>query len=140
MFNCTKAAQIKYLGSSCVSVWQGELQYFPMVYTCYVMTILYSYLYNWVTDLLYLFLQHCLGSKKTYLFTFSVAVMTWWKTVLYMMQYLPFCGGGEYSSQNTLFQTIFVLWLPNSFWILVPFMVMRSMWGKILNQVHDKVQ
>ena len=66
---------------------------------------------------------------------FTAAVMIWWKTVLYMLQYVSWVGGrgSEYHAHNDLWHSVVILWLPNAVWILVPFLVMVRLWSRLVN-------
>ena len=67
------------------------------------------------------------------------SAMTFWKTVLYMLQYTDLCGGGEYNRQNDLFNTVLFLWIPNGIWILVPFIVIVVLWNRIIKVLPDPI-
>jgi len=60
------------------------------------------------------------AGRSTLLVTYSVSLMTLWKTVLYMLQYTELCGGGMYHSQNNAWTNFLYLWLPNGIWIFIP--------------------
>ena len=57
--------------------------------------------------------------------------MTFWKTVIYLLQYSDLCNGG-YMVAHLTWSELLGLWLlPNSFWVVVPFYFVVS-YGKVL--------
>jgi len=71
------------------------------------------------------------NSPRTAALAFTVSLMTLWKTVLYCLQYTDLCGGGTYHSHNDAFTNFLYLWLPNGIWVVVPFLVVCRLWGRV---------
>ncbi|KAL9972012.1 hypothetical protein ACROYT_G018244 [Oculina patagonica] len=68
-------------------------------------------------------IMHVRGkSSLAVLLAFMVSVMTLAKTVLYMLICTPLCGGQHFVNYPDLKKLILAFILPNSFWILVPFL------------------
>lgn len=64
---------------------------------------------------------------------FVTAAFTFWKTVLYLLQYVDFVGGGEYHAHNSTMDNILYLYIPSGIWIIMPFLVMCSLWSRLAN-------
>ena len=62
---------------------------------------------------------------------FLVSTMTFWKTIIYLMQYFEFCAGGHMVAHLDWQQYLGLLLLPNAFWVFLPFYFMLA-YGKIL--------
>ena len=61
---------------------------------------------------------------------FVVSTMTFWKTLIYMIQYFDLTGGGHLLSHlNWLQYTLFML--PNSLWLVIPLYFILT-YGKVL--------
>ena len=65
---------------------------------------------------------------------FAVSTMTFWKTVIYMIQYFEFCGGGHLVQHLNWQQYLGLFMLPNGIWLVFPFYFMLN-YGKKLNSV-----
>ncbi|GFS00473.1 emopamil-binding protein [Elysia marginata] len=76
-------------------------------------------------------IMHYRQSKHTVPTAFMVSVMTMWKTVLYFLMFSDLCTGSEYRRGNTLVQEIFILVIPNIFWISLPSAAMIQLWSYI---------
>ncbi|CAL1528043.1 unnamed protein product [Lymnaea stagnalis] len=78
--------------------------------------------------------MHYRCSRHTATTAFTVSVMTFWKTVLYFLMFSEFCTGGEYRQGNTALQEIALVVIPNIIWVIVPLVVMYSLWEKLTPQ------
>lgn len=76
-------------------------------------------------------------SKGAVLCAFTVSTMTFWKTVIYMIQYFDFCAGGHLVKHHTWSQYIGLFLIPNGIWIVVPFYLMVVYGKKILCALHS---
>ena len=69
---------------------------------------------------------------------FLVTTMTFWKTVLYMMQYTNLCNGSHLIEHLDMATLMFGFLIPNLTWIVVPFLLMvyfgRRIVSALLNQ------
>ena len=61
----------------------------------------------------------------------NVAMMTFWKTVLYWV--IEACSSFENTRHNGPFDAIFIFIIPNSLWILVPFLIISHMAQRFLH-------
>lgn len=52
---------------------------------------------------------------------FFVSALTFWKTVLYMLQYTELCNGSQRVAHLNWNQFLFLFLLPNGIWIVFPF-------------------
>ncbi|XP_077870497.1 uncharacterized protein LOC144364063 [Saccoglossus kowalevskii] len=52
--------------------------------------------------------------------SFTVCTMTFWKTTLYFTMYLPFIGDPSMIGTSDSFKQLFLFYLPNGVWLLVP--------------------
>lgn len=75
--------------------------------------------------------MHYRCSRHTATTAFTVSVMTFWKTVLYFLMFSEFCTGGEYRQGNTVLQEIALVVIPNIIWVIMPLIVMYSLWEKL---------
>jgi len=83
-------------------------------------------------------LLHVRNSRHTAAVALSVSLLTFWKTTLYMLQYTDLCGGGHYHSHNDAFTNFLYLWLPNGIWMVVPFLSVCRLWGRITRGTSEK--
>ncbi|EJC98473.1 uncharacterized protein FOMMEDRAFT_96779 [Fomitiporia mediterranea MF3/22] len=80
-------------------------------------------------NLYYVYAQHILASPAAPLIGFASAVMTLSKTVLYWAQEY-YCGGCAIGHNDL--KTLFWLWIvPNGLWLLVPTLIIRSLYRDI---------
>ena len=63
-------------------------------------------------------------NKGAWLCGFAVSTMTFWKTVIYMMQYFDFCAGGHLVQHHTWQQYLGLFMIPNGIWVVLPFYFM----------------
>jgi len=64
--------------------------------------------------------MHARKHQGTALTTFTVTVMTWWKTVLYFLMLTDFCTRSKYRQGNSLLTELFLVVIPNGVWLAVP--------------------
>ena len=67
---------------------------------------------------------------------FTVSVMTFWKTVLYVLMF--YVGDQDLRKNNTVFEEIMVMLVPNSVWVVVPLMCVGSLWQDYLHDYSKK--
>ncbi|EPY24526.1 hypothetical protein STCU_07136 [Strigomonas culicis] len=60
---------------------------------------------------------------------FTVALMTFYKTVLYFL--MDVVEGGIYTHHNTQQEQFLYVILPSSFWILIPGIIMKMCWNRM---------
>lgn len=75
---------------------------------------------------------HYRKMNATKLLAFTVSVMTFWKTVLYILMFYELAGGKDYRVGNTLIEEIFIVLIPNGIWIVLPFICMVDLWKTFL--------
>ena len=63
-------------------------------------------------------------NKGAWLCGFAVSTMTFWKTVIYMIQYFEFCAGDHLVQHLTWQQYIGLFMIPNGIWLVFPFYFM----------------
>lgn len=83
------------------------------------------------------FIQHYRRSIYTKILAFTVSVMTFWKTVLYIAMFYELAGGKDYRSGNTLQDEILLVLIPNGIWILLPALCMLCLWGQLINSQRE---
>lgn len=59
---------------------------------------------------------------------FTVSVVTFWKTLFYLYTFSELGGGAKYRVGNTFVQELFIVLLPVSVWVIVPFAVIVALW------------
>jgi len=66
--------------------------------------------------------------------------VTLWKTILYLMQYFEFCGGGHMVAHLTWSHFLFLLLIPSGIWVVFPayFIVTYGMQLQAVVQSHYK--
>ena len=66
--------------------------------------------------------------------------LTFWKTVLYMMQYLDLCNGGHAVAHLNWSQYVFLFWVPSGVWLVCPayFIVTYGLQLRALIQTESK--
>ncbi|XP_065885355.1 uncharacterized protein [Dysidea avara] len=75
-------------------------------------------------------------SSKAVLVGFLVSVLTFWKTVLYMIQYTEICNGGDRLSHVDIGNAILFFVIPNGFWLVFPF-ILIIYYGRKLSTALD---
>ncbi|XP_053399671.1 uncharacterized protein LOC123557344 isoform X2 [Mercenaria mercenaria] len=75
---------------------------------------------------------HYRKMKDTRLLAFTVSVMTFWKTVLYILMFYELAGGKDYRVGNSLVEEIFIVLFPNGVWIVLPLICMVDLWRGFL--------
>ena len=55
---------------------------------------------------------------------FLASVMTFWKTVIYLLQYTPLCTDVDLFSHMTWSTMVWMFIVPNGIWILIPLLVL----------------
>lgn len=71
-------------------------------------------------------LQLLTRNKGAVLTGFFVSALTWWKTVIYMLQYTWLSNGAHLVSHLNWMQFSFLFLIPNGIWIVVPAWFMLS--------------
>ncbi|KAI6181548.1 hypothetical protein M3Y98_00840800 [Aphelenchoides besseyi] len=69
-------------------------------------------------------------SPHTKLVAFMVSAFTFWKTVAYLLMYVN--GKTYLNPAAPTWKVISVFWIPNSLWIIVPLILMRSLWHRLV--------
>ena len=72
----------------------------------------------------YLFYQIFKRSSKAILIGFLVSAWTFWKTLLYSLQYTELCNGGHRLSHIDRGTTFLMYIIPNGLWLVFPFILM----------------
>ena len=90
--------------------------------------------YGWIFRVF----QHYRRSCHTKALAFTVSVMTFWKTVLYIAMFFELAGGKDYRQGNSLVQEIFIVYLTNGAWILFPYLCMASLWKELVPGDREK--
>lgn len=67
---------------------------------------------------------------------FSVALMTFYKTVLYLL--MDIVEGGAYTHHNTQKEQLLFVLLPSSFWLLIPGIIMKLCWSRMQGAVAER--
>ena len=68
---------------------------------------------------------------------FLVTTMTFWKTVLYMLQYTHLCNGAHLTDHLDIVTLIFAFLIPNCTWIVVPFLLMVYFGRKVVSALKS---
>lgn len=130
-------AQKLLLDSAEGDLYMGILIYFTSVNTSTANKPEQNYWWYTISKLIFIFFssaslflcfQHYRRSGHTKALAFTVSVMTFWKTVLYIAMFFELAGGKDYRKGNTLFQEIFIVYLTNGAWLLFPYLCMASLW------------
>ncbi|GAB1601750.1 uncharacterized protein LOC115229444 [Argonauta hians] len=72
-----------------------------------------------------------LRSNHTIPMAFTVSIMTFWKTVLYLLMFVELGGDTTYRDGNSVFGEIFCVFIPNGIWLVIPMFVMGTLWKNI---------
>jgi len=75
------------------------------------------------------------NKKQRALVLFSVALMTFWKTVLYFV--VEICSDYKYTKQSTPYEFLTMFFLPSFVWILGPVYVMYATGSELLSSSHN---
>ncbi|WAQ99651.1 hypothetical protein MAR_024024 [Mya arenaria] len=76
---------------------------------------------------------HYQRARATQCLAFTVSVMTFWKTVLYIAMFYELAGGKDYRGGNTLLEEVLLVLIPNGIWIIIPAMCMAALWSDLIN-------
>ncbi|KAL3879195.1 hypothetical protein ACJMK2_031504 [Sinanodonta woodiana] len=76
------------------------------------------------------------NNRYTKILAYTVSVMTFWKTVLYMLMYLELAGGKDYRKGNNPLQEFFVVFVPNAIWLVVPALCIYYLWMELSNKTR----
>lgn len=82
---------------------------------------------------------HYKNRAETKALAFTVCVMTFWKTVLYIAMFYELAGGQNFREGNTLLQEIFLVLIPNGVWIVLPLICMKNLWSTLIDTTRVKV-
>ena len=83
-------------------------------------------------------MQHYQQRRVTRPLAFTVSVMTFWKTVLYIAMFYELAGGRDFRKGNTLLEEVFLVLIPNGIWLLLPGLCMLQLWPDILPPLRQK--
>ncbi|KAK5969883.1 hypothetical protein GCK32_018429, partial [Trichostrongylus colubriformis] len=72
-------------------------------------------------------------SRHALLTAFTSSAFVFWKTLWFLSLYvLPPLGNRSYFNESSSYLDIFLIfWIPNGFWVVMPFIVMKSLWNKL---------
>ena len=85
--------------------------------------------------------QTLLKSPRALLLGLIVSVMTFWKTLLYMIQYSEtFCGGGHRLKHVSMQDAILMFIIPSGTWLIFPFMLIIYYSRKLSSLLDRKLQ
>lgn len=76
-----------------------------------------------------------MGNRGAVLTGFFVSSLTWWKTVIYMLQYTWLCNGAHLVTHLDWTQLVFLFLIPNGIWILFPMWFMLSYGSQLCHSV-----
>ncbi|XP_065184802.1 uncharacterized protein LOC135815430 [Sycon ciliatum] len=74
---------------------------------------------------------HFRRDRRARLLGLVTLMMTWWKTVAYMIQYMDICNGGDYLAKNTTMSLVFLFLIPNGLWLVFPLLGIISLWSSL---------
>ncbi|KAH3839005.1 uncharacterized protein LOC127879452 isoform X2 [Dreissena polymorpha] len=130
----------------------GSLHYLFFFYKYYIHTdqryndVSDSYVYtqslmNYAEVLLNIvtLFYHYRKSNLTKPLAFTVSVMTFWKTVLYIAMFYELAGGKDYRIGNTLLEEMLLVLIPNGIWLLLPGMCIVKLWRDMLCNRTDEM-
>ncbi|RCN49294.1 hypothetical protein ANCCAN_04544 [Ancylostoma caninum] len=72
-------------------------------------------------------------SRHALITAFTTTAFVFWKTVWFLTLYvMPPPGNKPYFTEDSSYLDILLIfWIPNGFWVLIPFIVMISLWDKL---------
>ncbi|WKX94498.1 hypothetical protein Q1695_011629 [Nippostrongylus brasiliensis] len=81
-------------------------------------------------------------SRHALLIAFTTTAFVFWKTAWYLMLYImPPPGNRSYfTADSTHWHILLIFWIPNGFWVVIPFIVMVTLWNKLALPVDDLPQ
>ncbi|CAJ0605485.1 unnamed protein product [Cylicocyclus nassatus] len=81
-------------------------------------------------------------SRHALVTAFTTTAFVFWKTLWYFTLYIaPPPGNEPYFTEDSTYLDIFLIfWIPNGFWVLVPFVVMISLWNKLAVPVEKNYE
>ncbi|CAI4220997.1 unnamed protein product [Auanema sp. JU1783] len=72
-------------------------------------------------------------SRHTVLTAFTTSCFVFWKTVLYLVLFIaPPQGISHFSEEASSLRIFWVFWVMNGIWVIMPFMVMMSLWSQLI--------
>uniref|UniRef100_A0A7I4Y7N1 Transmembrane protein n=1 Tax=Haemonchus contortus TaxID=6289 RepID=A0A7I4Y7N1_HAECO len=79
-------------------------------------------------------------SRHALLTAFTTSAFVFWKTFWFLTLYvLPPAGSRSYFNDNsTYLDILLIFWIPNGFWVVMPFLVMKSLWNKLALPVNQQ--
>ncbi|KAK3597696.1 hypothetical protein CHS0354_040072 [Potamilus streckersoni] len=80
---------------------------------------------------------HYRNNRYTKILAYTVCVLTFWKTVLYLLMYLELAGGKDFRRGNTPLQEFFVVLIPNGLWIVVPAACIYYLWKDLSGKTRS---
>ncbi|XP_052280201.1 uncharacterized protein LOC127877922 isoform X1 [Dreissena polymorpha] len=84
---------------------------------------------------------HYRKSNLTKPLAFTVSVMTFWKTVLYIAMFYELAGGKDYRIGNTLLEEVLLVLIPNGIWLLLPGMcIVKLLRDMLCNRTDETVR
>ncbi|KAI6184014.1 hypothetical protein M3Y97_00550700 [Aphelenchoides bicaudatus] len=92
-----------------------------------------------VMNILAIFMDRA-RSRHTLLTVFSTTLMVFWKTAVYLCLYVfPAEGNPDYIAPGASCLKVFLIfWVPNLFWMFVPFTVLVSLWNRLALPESDR--
>ncbi|VDM57015.1 unnamed protein product [Angiostrongylus costaricensis] len=80
-------------------------------------------------------------SRHALLTAFTTSAFVFWKTLWFLTLYImPPPGNMSYfADETTYLRLVLIFWIPNGFWVAVPFTVMVALWNKLALPV-DRIQ
>ena len=76
-------------------------------------------------------MMHFSKDERCQPLAFVTLAFTLWKTVIYMLQYAEFCGGGAYHMHNDAFHMVVCFLIPNTLWIVMPSLGLVALWNRL---------
>ena len=79
------------------------------------------------------FSQHCRSDWRAPVVAFLVQAFTFWKTVLYMIQYTPLCNGSHLVEHLDWLKYTALFLGTNGWWIVIPLLSLWTLWKTLLS-------
>ncbi|XP_062513611.1 uncharacterized protein LOC134189387 [Corticium candelabrum] len=77
--------------------------------------------------------MHCRSDWRAPVVAFLVQAFTFWKTVLYMIQYTPLCNGSHLVEHLDWLKYTALFLGTNGWWIVIPLLSLWTLWKTLLS-------